>query len=120
MNDLLDTTRDRDTRLENFAAELTRAVYPFMLRHAPRDLWLKMELGLWKALAETVQKWARQKPAGASADELAAWREGFLVDVTESAFYVALKNGIRGSLLEVELSLYRAIRLVIKRHNRVS
>jgi hypothetical protein len=120
MNDISDIARDRKTRIEDFAAELTRAVYPFMLRRMPRNSWLNMELGLWSALAETVQKWVRQKPSDASADLLAAWREGFLVEVTESAFYIALKNGIKGSLLEVELGLYRAVRLVIKRHNRVS
>jgi hypothetical protein len=117
MNDILDTASDRDIRLEDFAAELTRAVYPYMLRRTSRNSWLKMELGLWTALAETVRKWARQKPPAASADQMAAWREGFLVDVTESAFYVALKNGIRGSLLEVELGLYRAVRLVIRKHS---
>ena len=117
MNDILDTASDRDVRLEDFAAELTRAVYPYMLRRTPRNSWLKMELSLWKAMAETVRKWARQKPSAASTDQMAAWREGFLVDVTESAFYVALKNGIKGSLLEVELGLYRAVRLVIRRHN---
>jgi hypothetical protein len=117
MNETLDIAPDRNTGIENFAAELTRAVYPFMLRRSPRHSWLKMELALWTALAETVQKWARQKPPGVSADQMAAWREGFLVDVTECAFYVALENGIRGPLLEVELGLYRAVRLVIRRHN---
>jgi hypothetical protein len=120
MIDIHHIANDRDTRLENFAAELTRAVYPFMLRRTPRNSWLKMELSLWKALAETVQKWARQKPPAACVDQLAAWREGLLVDVTESAFYVALKNGIKGSLLEVELGLYRAVRLVIRRYSRVN
>ena len=116
MNDIPDTTRDRDTRLENFAAELTSAVYPLVLRRGLKDSWIKVELGLWRALAETVKRWARQRPPAGSADEFEAWREGLLVDLTESAFYVALKNGIKGSLLEVELGLYRAFRLVIRRH----
>ena len=53
MSDNHRTARDRDTLLENFAAELTRAVYPLVLRRGPKDSWLKMELGLWRALAET-------------------------------------------------------------------
>jgi hypothetical protein len=76
-------------------------------------------LGLWKALAETVKRWARQRPPGASSDEVEAWRESLLVDLTESAFYVALTNGIRGSFLELELCLYRAVRRVTRRHSRV-
>jgi hypothetical protein len=41
------------------------------------------------------------------------------VDLTASAFYIALKNGIKGSLLELELCLYRAVRVVIRRRSRV-
>jgi hypothetical protein len=77
--------------------------------------WIKVELDLWRGLAETVKKWAREcRPAGSS-DEFMVWREGLLVDLTESAFYIAVKHGIKGSLLEVELCLYRVFRLVIRR-----
>lgn len=114
-----DTERGRDTRIENFAAELTRAVYPLVLRRGLKDSWVKVELGLWRALAETVKKWAQQRPPAASSDEFEAWREGLLVDLTESAFYIALRNGVKGSLLELELGLYRAVRLVTRRYSRV-
>ena len=113
------TSCDRDTRIENFAAELTRAVYPLVLRRGLKDSWIRMELGLWRAVAEVLKKWDRQRPPAASVAELEAWREGLLVDLTESAFYTALKNGIRGPLLEVELSLYRAFRLVVRRRGRL-
>jgi hypothetical protein len=119
MSDNHRTARDRDTRLENFAAELTSAVYPLVLRRGPTDSWIKMELGLWRALAETVKEWDRQRPPAAPADEIEAWRAALLVDLTESAFYIAVKNGIQGSLLELELSLYRAFRLVVRRRWRV-
>jgi hypothetical protein len=110
---------DRDARLESIAAELTLAAYPVVLRHEPKDSWLKVELGLWRALAETVRRWARQRPAAASSDELAAWREGLLVDLTECAFFIALKSGIKRSLLQLELGLYRAFRLAIGRRRHV-
>ena len=119
MKNTPDTVRDRDVRLENFAAELTGAVYPLVLRRRPRELWIKVELALWRALAVTVKKWARQRPAAASAGELEAWREALLADLTESAFYIAVKNGIKGSLLDLELALYQAVHLVIRRHGRV-
>ncbi len=106
---------DRDTLLDNFAAELTSAAYPIALRHGMAGSWIIVELGLWRALAETVKKWAGKKPAAGSSDEFEAWRHGFLLDLTEGAFFVALKHGIKGSLLEVELDLYRAFRLVIRR-----
>ena len=53
MTDTHDAGRVRDTRLENFAAELTRAVYPLVLRCGPKGLWVAVELGLWRALAAT-------------------------------------------------------------------
>jgi hypothetical protein len=115
MSDNPGATCDQDTLLENFAAELTSAVYPIALRHGLRGSWIEVELGLWRALAETVKKWDREWPPAGLPDEFMAWQEGLLVDLTESAFYLAVKHGIKGSLLEVELGLYRAFRLVIKR-----
>ena len=46
----------RDPRLENIAAELTGAIYPLVLRQGFLASWLDLELGLWRALAETVKK----------------------------------------------------------------
>ena len=115
-SDIPGTARDR--RLENFAAELTRAVYPLVLRRGPKDPWFKVELDLWRALAATVTWWFRQRPAAASADELETWREAFLVDLIDSACHIALRNGTRGSLLELELRLYQVIRLVMRRRGR--
>jgi hypothetical protein len=104
-----------DDLLENLAAELTNAAYPLALQHGMTVQWIKVELGLWRALAVTVKKWARALPATVSPDDFKAWREGLLVELTESAFYIAVKHGIKGSLLEVELCLYRAFRLVMRR-----
>jgi hypothetical protein len=115
MSDNHGAVGNRDTLLDNFAADLTSAVYPIALRHGMAGSWIKVELGLWRALAETVKKWAPERPPPGHPDEFKTWREGFLVDLTEGAFYVAVKHGIKGSLLEVELGLYRAFRLVIRR-----
>ena len=79
--------------------------------------WLKLELGLWRALAKSVQKWAQEQPPPASAVEFETWRERLLVDLTETAFDVAVKNGIQGSFLEVELDLYRAFLLMIRQRS---
>jgi hypothetical protein len=120
MRGMHDMARSLDLRHENFAAELTTAIYPFILRRTPKALWLKMELGLWRALAEIVKKWVRRQPPAVSPQQLEAWREGFLVELTDSAFHIALNNGIKGSLLELELCIYQAIRLVTRKHSRIS
>jgi hypothetical protein len=118
MSDNPGASCNRDTLLENFAAELTCAAYPIALRHGVAGSWLKVELGLWRALVATVKKWAGERPPAGSWDEFKAWRDGLAVDLTEGAFYIAVKHGIKGSLLEVELDLYRAFRLVIRRRYR--
>jgi hypothetical protein len=105
---------DQDTLLENFAAELTSAVYCLALPHGMTGSWLDLQLRLWRVLAATVKKWARQWPPAGSSDEFKVWREGFLVDLTEGAFHITLKHGINGFPLEVELDLYQAFRSVIK------
>src|SRR5258708_15221682 len=92
MNDNNGVACTRDTLLENFAAELTSAAYPLTLRHGMRGSWIKVELGLWRALAETVKKWARvRRPAGPP-DEFKAWRGGLRVDLSVSGFFGAVKD----------------------------
>jgi hypothetical protein len=115
MSDNQGASRNRDTGLENFAAELTSAVYPIALRHGMNGSWLKVELALWRVLAETVRKCACERPPTESSDEFKAWQDGLLVDLTESAFYIAVKHGIKGSLLGLELDLYQTFRSVIDR-----
>jgi hypothetical protein len=115
MSDNPGATCNRDTLLENFAAELTSAVYCIALRHGTRGSWLDLQMGLWRVLAETVKKWSRKWPPAGSWDEFKVWRMCFLVDLTEGAFHIALKHGIKGFPLEVELDLYRAFRSVIRR-----
>jgi len=72
MNDISDKARDMAIRLEEFAAELTSAVYALVLRRRPGSSWLDVELDLWKALTRTVKRWCRQRAAASCADELEA------------------------------------------------
>jgi hypothetical protein len=112
MHDVREITRGRDIRLENFAAELTNALYPLVLRREPTELWVNVELSLWRALTQTVETHLRQRSATAS-EKLEAGCQELVVDLTESAFSIAVKIGIKGSLRSLELSLYRAVRVAI-------
>jgi hypothetical protein len=49
-----------DTRLDSLVAELTEAAYPIALRHGGRGSWVDLELDLWKALGQAMQKWKRE------------------------------------------------------------
>jgi hypothetical protein len=114
------TASDEGPRLESFAAELTGAVYPLLLRRGLNDTWIKVEVGLWRVLAETVQKWARQKPPPLPSDEFNAWRERFLLELTESALCFIVENKIQGSLFKLGFGTYAAVRGAIRRHSHVS
>ena len=105
---------DGGTFLEAFAAEITGAAYPIALRHAIGGSWLDLELGLWKALADTVEHWARPAPRPGSPDEFDVWRERFLVELTGEAFHIARRYGVRRSLHGMGWDLYRAFRSVIE------
>ena len=107
-------------RQDELAAELTNAVYPLVLANGPRASWVTVELGLWNVLSETVKRWVRLRAAAASVDDLTAWQEGFLVDLTQSAYQAAIKNGISRPLDELKLSLCRAFRRVTRRHSAVA
>jgi hypothetical protein len=47
--------------LDDFVAELTEAAYPIALRHKGGERWLDLELDLWRAMAQTVQKWQQRE-----------------------------------------------------------
>jgi hypothetical protein len=55
-----DSDLEQQRCLDNFAAELTTAVYPVALRHGISGLWVDLELDLWKALVETIMQRGRK------------------------------------------------------------
>src|SRR5258707_1358612 len=62
MSDNPSTTRNRETLLENVAAEITSVAYAVALRHGVEEKWLDLELELWKSLKETVKQWEQGLP----------------------------------------------------------
>jgi hypothetical protein len=61
MKDNNPISRDQETFLEDFAAELTQVAYLAALRHGVGGSWVDLELGLWHALADTVRKWGNSR-----------------------------------------------------------
>jgi hypothetical protein len=100
--------------LDNFAAELTGAVYPVALHRGLVGSWVEVELGLWRVLAESLERWVPERPRSAPGDTFAAWRAGLLMDLTEGAVGVTVKHGIKGSRREVESDLSRALCRVVR------
>ena len=71
MNDNQRAVSDWDSRLENFAAELTQVAYAVVLRRGVVGNWLDLELELWEALKKTINKWDQEWPqAGAIVVEI--------------------------------------------------
>jgi hypothetical protein len=45
--------------------------------------------------------------------------EDFLAELTEAAYGVALRHGLKGPFINVELELWRALRAVLRRREEV-
>ncbi len=103
-----------DFQLEPFAAELTDAAYPIALRHGVQQQWLELELHLWHALGATVEKWDRRLPQVPPLQRLGATWEDFLAELTDAAYRTMLRFGVRGSFLDVELSVHQAFRTMLE------
>ena len=56
---------------DELAAELSDAAYQVALRHGLKRTWIDAELALWKALAETIRKWTKQRPLAMNAEAAA-------------------------------------------------
>jgi hypothetical protein len=70
MNDNHSAFWNRDTLLENFTAEVTRAAYAVALRHDAEDKWLDLEMELWEALKETITKLGDEQIRSTSTDRI--------------------------------------------------
>jgi len=44
-------------RVDTLAVELTVAVYQIALQHRVVERWLKLQLELWHAVTDTIDKW---------------------------------------------------------------
>src|SRR5947209_7043084 len=86
-----------DSSLETFAAEVPEAVFPVALRYGVGDRWLDLELDLWRALSETVEKCARALRGVGSPDEFAVCRQGLQVELADAAYHTTLRHGARES-----------------------
>jgi hypothetical protein len=113
-----ENTGDCGSFLETLAAELTDAAYPIALRQGIAGSWVDLELDLWKVLNATVQKWGRESARAGRPIMFEVWRAALLAELTAAAYRAAVRQGVKGSFLEVELNLYRAFRSVIEEVGR--
>jgi len=51
-----------------------------------------------------------------SGEESVALAEEFLAELAAAAYNVALRHGIKGPFIDVELDLWRELRVVLDRH----
>jgi hypothetical protein len=57
----LNTPVNRDALLDRLAAELALTAYRVALQSRTQGTWLDLELALWRALADTVETWGRDR-----------------------------------------------------------
>jgi len=56
MSDCHARESSRDIQLENFAADLADAAYRVALQHGVGDRWLELEVDLWGAMTEAIER----------------------------------------------------------------
>ena len=56
MSDSHTRESSRDIQLENFAANLADAPYRVALQHGVGDRWLELEMHLWGAMTEAIER----------------------------------------------------------------
>jgi hypothetical protein len=110
---------DGDIRLEDFVAELTGTVYRLLLRCGFNGSWVRVELALWRGLADVTDQWARERPSPLCAGQSRAWRAGFVAGLTARALSVARQGGMDGPGPGLGSALSRACRHVLRQHSRV-
>lgn len=101
--------------LTSFAADLTDAASLVAERHGICGSWIDLQLDVWKVLAATATQRERAGSRAPTAPEYLEWRERFLSELTDAAYQTTLRHGLQGPFLEIELDLYRALRVVFER-----
>src|SRR5262245_44924202 len=105
-------TTDATALLTSFAADLTDAAYAVALHHGVGGSWIDLQLDVWRVLAGVIsQSHAALSDRGPNFE---AWREALLSRATDAAYRTVLRHNVRGSFLDVELDLQRALRRVIE------
>ncbi len=64
MDRMVLTERAWRPSLDTLVAQLTEAAYPVALRHGERGSWVDLELDLWNALGQAMQKWEWERDNG--------------------------------------------------------
>jgi hypothetical protein len=106
--------------VESLAAELTNVAYPVLLGGGLGASWVELELGLWKALDGTLQKWLRELPPRSSVDDAASWRKNLVAGLVNTTLFVVKQQGGRKPLPYVESGLQQAFSCAIHRSRPVS
>jgi hypothetical protein len=102
------TATTANSLLDDFPADLTAAAYQVAGEHGVAGSSVDVELDLWKALGAAVRKAGR--PSRYDFD-----REELLAELTDAAYRVALRKGVEGAFIDLELDLWRALGKVVGR-----
>jgi hypothetical protein len=107
-------TRNQESFLESFSAELTEAAYGVALHQGTRATWIDLELTLWRELTQTVHKWSNVLRYARKPFAFHVLQEEFLCELTNVAYQAALQLEMNGSFLSAELGMYEAFRSLIE------
>ena len=112
---------DQPTWVKGCIAEFTYAAYVVVLRSGTRGWWIDLELDIWRALATAVDKSTQWKSfMSLDSDDLDVSSQLDLDVLTDAVYRTALRHGLQGPFLDVELGLYRALQRVMSLYAELS
>lgn len=95
MNDTYESARELDARIDELAAELTSRVFPLLLQHGLKDVWLASQLKLWALLGGGVKEWTGRWRLASLAGNSDGLRDFVAADLAGRTFEV-IQTGASG------------------------
>jgi hypothetical protein len=94
---------------EGFLGELTDSALEVAARHGVRGSSVDRELELWKVFGLVIRRRGDKRLSLAQPVRPRALGESLVAELTDAAYRVTLDHGFRGSFLDVQLDLWKAL-----------
>jgi len=105
---MIDSLANSEAARDTFVAELTTVALELAGRSGVRGPSVDLEIDLWRELGTVVEGWRTRRGRAFTWDDR-------LAQLTDAAYRVMLKYHFAGPFVDLEMSLWRTLRQVIRR-----
>src|SRR5262249_54605958 len=112
---MFETLASTETLRENVLGELSDAAFQVSARYGVKGVSVDNELAIWRALGEVIEEQAKLGKADGERPRGKIRLEHSVAQLTEAAYQVVLDHGFRGSFIDVQLDLWKALCQVVRK-----